>query len=273
MRSVPEKTLEHWTSIYLSNRFPNGAMWWPAFGEDILAELPPMAASGPGKTLALELKTTWADGDNHVLDIDTRQLARYLHPPFGPPLPVYYVFPVPRWTGPLTSWPGRTPAASTGMTVAPPQWWRRAGGSHWFGDWLYVMSAQSLAAALPSTWRASGRARLFTLNGAHPVGPRPPWKNLFRRTPPANPVRWKDFWKAVTRGGPYDGVRWHTVADKVNQPDQVLVLHGDEERLWQLGPLLNQPRRELEQESISAVAVDVGGNERLALHIPESALT
>ncbi|MFC5102250.1 hypothetical protein [Kibdelosporangium philippinense] len=99
MRSIPEKTLEHWTSIYLSNRFPNAALWWPASGEDVLAELPRLAASGPGKTLALELKTTEADGADHVLEIDTHPLTRYLTPPFGPPLPVYYVFPTPHWTG------------------------------------------------------------------------------------------------------------------------------------------------------------------------------
>lgn len=62
MRSIPEKTLEHWASIYLSNRFPKAALWWPASAEDVLVELTPLAASGPGMTLALELKTTTADG-------------------------------------------------------------------------------------------------------------------------------------------------------------------------------------------------------------------
>lgn len=273
MRSIPEKTLEHWTSIYLTNRFPNGAMWWPAIAEDILTELPPLAASGPGKTLALELKTTKADGANHVLDIDTHQLARYLHPPFGPPLPVYYVFPVPHWTGPLTSSSGRTPAAPAGSTAAPPDWWRRAVGWQWFGDWLYVMSARSLAAALPPSWKTSGQARLFTLNVSRPVDPIPPWTTLFRRTPPANPMRWTDFWKVVTSCGPNDGVRWLTIPDKLGLPNRVLVLDGNEERSWQLGPLLNQHGRDLEQEPTGDVGVDVGGNERLALHIPESALT
>jgi hypothetical protein len=43
--------------------------------------------SGSGKTLASELKTTVARGADHALEIDTRQLDRYLNPPAGPPLP------------------------------------------------------------------------------------------------------------------------------------------------------------------------------------------
>jgi hypothetical protein len=128
MRSIPEKTLEHWTSIYLSNRFPNGALWWPASGEDVLTELPRLAASGSGKTLALELKTTEARGADHVLEIDTHQLNRYLNPSSGPQLPVYYVFPTPHWIGPLTSRSGTAPLAPRGSASAPPEWWRRRVG-------------------------------------------------------------------------------------------------------------------------------------------------
>lgn len=95
VRSIPEKTLEHWTSIYLCNRFTHAALWWPAFGEDVLTEMPQLAASGPGTTIALELKTTEARDGRHVLEIDTRQLKAYLDPPSGPPLPVFYVFPLP----------------------------------------------------------------------------------------------------------------------------------------------------------------------------------
>lgn len=204
MRSVPEKTLEHWASIYLASRFPNGAMWWPTSGEDVLVELPRLAASGPGKTLALELKTTEATGAGHVLWIDARQLDRYLNPPFGPPLPVYYVFPVPHWTGPLTSRSGTTPAAPAAMTAVPPEWWRRRVGWPWFGDWLYVMSAQSLSEALPPTWAtlSKARARLFALSTSHTVGGMPNWTSLFARTPTATPMAWTSFWRAVTRCGP-----------------------------------------------------------------------
>ena len=34
--SVPEKTLEHWSSQYITYRFgTHAALWWPATGEDI----------------------------------------------------------------------------------------------------------------------------------------------------------------------------------------------------------------------------------------------
>ncbi len=277
MRSIPEKTLEHWTSIYLSNRFPNGALWWPTSGEDVLAELPRLAASRPGKTLALELKTTEARGADHVLEIDTRQLARYLSPPSGPPLPVYYVFPTPHWTGPLTSRSGIAPRAPTGSAAAPPEWWRRRVGPPWFGDWLYVLSARSLAALLPTTWNAPRRRRatLFTLNGSHLGGGVPDWARLFGRTLSRHPMAWTQFWKVVTRCGPDDGVRWRTFVGENNWPDRVLVLGDDQEREWSIGELLDQPWRELEPGRPSngdTGAEEVGGNERLMLHIPESAL-
>jgi hypothetical protein len=274
MRSIPEKTLEHWASIYLSNRFPNGALWWPAVGEDVLAELPRLAASGPGKTLALELKSTEADGDDHVLEIDTHQLARYLNPPFGPPLPVYYVFPTPFWIGPLTSWAGTAPSAPPGTTPAPPEWWRKCVGPAWFGDWLYVMSARSLAAMLPPTWTAPRRRRTtaFRLNGSHLVGGVPDWESLFSQTLTRRPIAWMQFWSDVKRCGPDDGVRWRTLAGEGSQRNRVLVLDGDEEREWRLGELLNRPWQEVEGRAVEDES-DAGSNERLVLHIPESALT
>jgi hypothetical protein len=286
-RSIPEKTLEHWTSIYLSNRFPNGALWWPAAGEDVLAELPRLAASGPGKTLALELKTTQARGTNHVLEIDTHQLNRYLNPPSGPPLPVYYVFPAPHWTGPLTSRSGFAPATPTGTTATPPAWWRRRVGPAWFADWLYVLSARSLAAALPPAWQHRRSARLFTLNNTHLVGRTPDWASAFSQPLTRRPVAWKRFWKVVTRCGPDDGVRWRTLAGDNGLPDQVLVLDDDGQRQqWPIGALLDQSGLEWEQVSPTDSDIagfdkvtggdegeDIGGNERLLLHIPDSALT
>jgi hypothetical protein len=285
-RSIPEKTLEHWTSIYLSNRFPNSALWWPAFGEDVLAELPRLATSGPGKTLALELKTTQVRGTDHVLEIDTHQLARYLNPPSGPPLPVYYVFPAPRWTGPLMSRPGTTPAAPAGSTAPPPAWWRRRAGAAWFADWLYVLSARSLAAALPTNWNDPHRrtARVFTLNSSHLLGRVPNWTSVFGRPLTRRPVAWTNFWKVVTRCGPNDGVRWRTLAGADGQSDRVLIIDGDRGQEWPISELLDQPARQDQPaqpshaDTVTGVddsmeeGVDNGGNERLLLHIPESAL-
>ena len=170
MRSIPEKTLEHWTSIYLSNRFSNGALWWPTSGEDVLVELPRLAATGPGMTLARELKTTEAVGNHHELKIDTCQLHRYLNPP----LPIYYVFPLPHWTGPLTSCSGSAPAVPSATDPAPPEWWRQRIGPQWFGEWLYVMPAKSVSDALPEDWCDRERAKLVSLDAGHSVGERPP---------------------------------------------------------------------------------------------------
>ena len=203
MRSIPEKTLEHWSSIYLSNRFPDGALWWPTSGEDVLVELPRLAATGPGKTLALELKTTEAEGVKHVLWIDTGQLQRYLSPPGGPPLPVYYVFPLPHWTGPLTSQHGSAPGTPNPMVGAPPEWWRQRAGLPWFGNWLYVMSAQAVASALPPGWRKGSRAKLFSLNAPHDPNLWPVWERVLDLTPVAEPVIWPSFWNDVSRWGPF----------------------------------------------------------------------
>ncbi|MFJ9780513.1 hypothetical protein ACIRSS_13080 [Amycolatopsis sp. NPDC101161] len=277
MRSIPEKTLEHWASIYLANRFPNGALWWPASGEDVLAELPRLAASAPGKTLALELKTTEARNDDHVLEIDTRQLARYLYPRSGPPLPVYYVFPTPRWKGSLASRSGFTPLAPGG-TTAPPEWWRRQAGEAWFGDWLYVMPARSVAAALRPGWRKSPgkKASLFTLQPSHFDGGVPIWASLFTHAPPRRPMKWASFWKIVTACGPDHGVRWRTIAGPDELPKRVLVLDADQELEWSFGDLFNQTgRRDPSGDGEFAAAAageDVGGDERLLLHIPEASL-
>lgn len=265
MRSIPEKTLEHWSSIYLANRFPNGSLWWPASGEDVLAELPRLAATGPGKTLALELKTTESVNGGHVLQIDTHQLQRYLHPPGGPPMPIYYVFPVPHWAGPLKSRQGRTPRASGGP-AAPPEWWRRRVGWPWFGDWLYVMPAQVLGQVLPSNWRTRSRTDLFSLKRPQKVGTLPRWQNLFPQAPIHAPMHWTSFWAATTRCGPAEGVRWLTIPGRLNQPERVQVLSGDEQQIWSFSELLDQPWL----EELRAPA-DVG-SERVMVHIPQSAL-
>lgn len=39
MRSLPEKTYEHWASLYISSRFPRDDQWWPSSGEDTAAGL------------------------------------------------------------------------------------------------------------------------------------------------------------------------------------------------------------------------------------------
>ncbi|WP_130343742.1 hypothetical protein [Herbihabitans rhizosphaerae] len=197
-----------------------------------------------------------------MLEIDTVQLDRYLNPNLGPLSPVYYVFPLPHWVGPLTSTSGSSPASLGGSAPAPPEWWRRRIGRSWFGEWLYVMSARAVSEALPVDWRSKGRAKLFTLDPTRPTS----WATLFTRAPYSVPYLWRSFWSIVTKCGPWDSIRWRTVVDGQGRPDRVLVLDGDLEEGWHLGALLDQ-RRQLVKEQV----ID-HGVERAILHIPDSAL-
>lgn len=71
--SIPEKTLEHWSSLYLTYRYRSQAsLWWPTRGEDIDVQMLPMA---PGKAVQLELKTTTPAGTGlHDVNVDLGQL-------------------------------------------------------------------------------------------------------------------------------------------------------------------------------------------------------
>lgn len=93
VRAIPEKTLEHWSSMYLARRFPVCQLWWPSMDEDIAVQ---SLSSRVGKSLLLEVKTTdwnWRRWE-HRLTIDVDQLRRYQ----SSPIPVYYVFPMPPWS-------------------------------------------------------------------------------------------------------------------------------------------------------------------------------
>jgi hypothetical protein len=58
--SVPEKTLEHWSSQYVTYLYYSwAALWWPTRGQDIDVRLLP---TRPGKAVQLELKTTTVAG-------------------------------------------------------------------------------------------------------------------------------------------------------------------------------------------------------------------
>lgn len=92
VRSIPEKTLEHWASMYVAHRFPMAALWWPTAGEDIRVE---DFGTMPGKAFYLEVKVPEQSPSQHVTTINLPQLLAYV----GQPVPVYYVIPLPPWTG------------------------------------------------------------------------------------------------------------------------------------------------------------------------------
>lgn len=73
--SVPEKTLEYWTSQYITSRFStHAARWWPVDGEDVDIRNFPATAS----KAQLELKTTTVTGPRrYEVLVELVQLAKY----------------------------------------------------------------------------------------------------------------------------------------------------------------------------------------------------
>jgi len=137
--SVPEKTLEHWSSQYLNYRFKSKAsLWWPAVGEDVnIAWLP----RRPGKAVQLELKTTTVSASGyHDAMIDVRQLREYLQLPLSHQR--FYAFPSPTWVGEL-----KTAVAGHGISATELAY-QRSGRQWWFAEWMVVMTAAEVARAL-----------------------------------------------------------------------------------------------------------------------------
>lgn len=262
-RSIPEKTLEHWSSMYMVNRFPNASLWWPADGEDIAFDLLQTAAGGdgkPGKVLLLEMKTTeWLPKlKQHRLTVDLDQLDKYLNSPRNLDLPVFYVFPVPFWDGAFS-------APSTAMpvtgTLYPPDWWRQKAdylpyslGYEWFGNWLYVLPAELVAKALPSGWTSKLKnKRINEVLAATRQGKRPPssvacnenlfalpprvpvdttatfWENALSALSPAEtPQRWRDFWQQVQTCNSGFGTRWTTEGEAYRLSLRIRTADNDE---------------------------------------------
>lgn len=158
MVSIPEKTLEHWASIYLTYRYrSHAALWWPAFGEDVRIDSLP---SGAGKAIQLELKTTTLSSNSHVHDvfIDLRQLDDYLAKPDH--LQPFYIFPVPHWdnTLELAATAAGLPVSECGFrrsnSYTPQKWW--------FANWVAAMTTKTVAKILSSQlsiYRAGGAGR------------------------------------------------------------------------------------------------------------------
>jgi len=221
-RSVPEKTLEHWASIYLAYRFRSHVgLWWPTLGEDIdILHLP----SRPGKALQLEMKTVEAKAETHTLHIDASQLRTYMaKPSWQQP---FYVFPWPWWTGEfrkalVTRGVAETEAGFSRVDQLLP--------NAWFANWLVVMAAKDVSAILASDPSAGRHKTLiqFDMNtreatwvpsSAHPTTI--PISTPKGPTGFTDPVDWRSFWAQVSHCGggastllrlPHSEVRGETI--------------------------------------------------------------
>lgn len=235
--SVPEKTLEHWTSQYINYRYrTHASLWWPALGEDIdIQRLP----TRPGKVLQLELKTTTVRSrTTHDVMVDLGQLWEYAH--LAPGHQPFYVFPHPSWDGDLTA-----AAHSSGTTVA--QLGHARSGDLWFATWMVVLTTAQVAAVLRSELVGHGgrvRGTKACLVRYRRTGSRALRTVTWGSGAPAPATTgWRDFWQAIDQCGrpgwpqlvrvpaPTDpatkftaaDVRWMLTTSTVWEPDQDLI--------------------------------------------------
>jgi hypothetical protein len=197
--SVPEKTLEHWSSQYITYRYRSkAALWWPASGEDIDVRWLPARR---GKAVQIELKTTtvvrpWV----HDVLVDLGQLWEYRQRPLGHQ--PFYVFPRPDWDGSLTA---VTMAANRAVTELG---FARSGAGWWFADWMDVLTAARVAAVLHHELAAhasknrgeKGRLVRYDWNNRTPAGlPSTTWGPSGSLSPGV--VGWREFWPELEQCG------------------------------------------------------------------------
>jgi len=193
---LPEKTLEHWASIYLASRYGGrGVQFWPVDGPDIFIGL---NSIGYGKLLWLEMKTaTWTGGSpvtgRQQVEIDLDQLDTHA----SRTIPTYYVLPAPPWAGTLSS---QAPAIRrTGSSVLDLGF--RRSRTYWFGNWSWVISAVDLKNALTLRRLATTAAMHKQPTGYLLPNPTGPWTISSGAGTVPGLIAWTDFWDAIDRCG------------------------------------------------------------------------
>lgn len=191
--TIPEKTLEHWISQYITSRYATyAALWWPTRGEDIdVRSLP----TRPGKAIQLEVKTsTVTSATQHDVLINLEQLQNYRRRPLA--LQPFYVFPLPYWQGTLEQ-----DAHRAGYQVTEGAF-RRSGWPQWFGHWVVVLTTEQVHAAVnphPGDPKSKILARVRLIgSGLRHVE----WPNAGGSAPV--PVGWSDFWEFLGLCGLWD---------------------------------------------------------------------
>ena len=146
VRSIPEKTLEHWSSMHLSYAFKaHLKLWWPAVGADIeVASLP----TSPSKRFWMEIKSTeWNQaGRVHQLPIRLSQLVNYATARKNPTgIPDFYAFPTPPWEGVIGGLPRPTWLAGQDPSDLGYQ---SKSDEQYFARWFYVVPGHALRVGL-----------------------------------------------------------------------------------------------------------------------------
>jgi hypothetical protein len=191
--TVPEKTLEHWISQYIANRYArSAALWWPTRGEDIDVGSLPIR---PGKAIQLEVKTsTVITAVQHDVRIDLEQLRKYRSRPLA--LQPFYVFPLPYWRGTL-----REDAQRRRYQVTEGAF-KRSGSPQWFGHWMVVLTTEQVHAAV-NPQRSDPRSKVLARVWVdRPGAGRVEWPNAGGFTPWF--VGWSDFWELLGQCGLWD---------------------------------------------------------------------
>ncbi|MDZ7931299.1 MAG: hypothetical protein U5N21_15095 [Rhodococcus sp. (in: high G+C Gram-positive bacteria)] len=191
--TVPEKTLEHWISQYIANRYAaSAALWWPTRGEDINVGSLPIR---PGKAIQLEVKTsTRVTAGRHDVRIDLEQLRIYRSHPLA--LQPFYVFPLPYWRETL-----QEDAQHMGYQVTEGAF-KRSGWPQWFGHWMVVLTTEQVHTAV-NPQRGDPKTKVLARVRVSARGmPHVEWPNAGGSTPPF--VGWSDFWEILGRCGRWD---------------------------------------------------------------------
>ena len=196
--SVPEKTLEHWSSLYLAYRYRSQvALWWPTRGVDIDIQMLPTA---PGKAVQLELKTTTPAGAGlHDVEVNLGQLWDYSHKPLG--RQPFYAFPQPDWDGDLAA-VARVQQPRKEVTELA---FRRSGSGWWCADWMVVLTTGQVVDVLRPELNAHGsgardsKARLVRFDVKNPANT--VWGDPVSPAAPPEVINWLDFWYELERCG------------------------------------------------------------------------
>lgn len=221
--SVPEKTLEHWASLYLTYRYRSHAsLWWPVSGEDIHVGYFPARS---GKAIQLELKTTTLNsaGDVHEVKISLWQLEKYLHRPHWER--PFYVFPMPHWKDTL-----EVAATAAGLPVTEAGFSRSNFGASkpwWFAQWMVALTTDQVAQIMNAQlirYRAGGTASAALVRYDLRTGRR---VTTWGDAKPHRTIPWQTLWTRLDECGRSSWPQVVRVPWRLIEEREEVVRHSD----------------------------------------------